>query len=266
MNEIIESPINTLAPRFLAWISISEHFSISLVCNSWRWSAAWSKRHQLAWRRRILDQYTKCVLENVADYPNDGTNFHPGVRRGSSVIAFAQGRLTLQSTVPTAGIITSGSFDFSGRVGASKQRACPCSTVSSCCTGGFVGYGHTRSAKMLFYPIHDSQGQLSETSFSLNSGRFRNILHAGDQLLLIHHDDFWRDTHPLGSCVHLETEKWVHFSLAPLRDLLKKILQDLARREGSTLTGSVADVQQQAVSATDNHFVFHLQVCVRGCV
>jgi hypothetical protein len=125
-------------------------------------------------------------------------------------------------------------------------------------TGGFVGFG--RSAKMHFYPIHDSQGQISQTSFGLNSVKFRNILNAGSQLLLIHHGSFWADDDPLASCVHFESEQWVHFSLKPLRDALRALIEELSRREGSSLTGMPArDVQQQAVSATDNHFVFHLQ-------
>lgn len=244
-----------ILPRCLEWLPLPALPSVTVVAPNWHVAAESAFSSLLRWRRPL--QCAEVCLPPLVG-PQTGARAVARIagRGGGHITFLDDGRVVVLLADPAAQSVRTLVASREAEKGAefkvseAPKREWNYRSVSGSMTGGLVGYA---DSAMAFFPAAPPGGQsISATTRAIGDG-YQNILHAGGQLFLLRSSSWWGNGSIPADIVDLHTGGWVRVDAAPLRDALRQLMPS-----GGRGGGFLDSPTRQAVSATQNHFVFHI--------
>lgn len=249
-------PENIL-PKCLEWLPLPALPSVVVVACNWRTAAELTFSALLRWRRPA---HCAEVSLPLLVSPESGVQVVARIagRGGGHITFLDDGRVVVlladpaTQSVRTIVASRAGKFGTEFEVSEMPRREWNYRSVSGSMTGGLVGYAESA---MAFFPAAPPGGQSPSATTRVIGDGYQNILHAGGQLFLLRSASWWGSGPVPADIVDLHAGGWVRVDVAPLRDALRRLMPS----GGRGLSGGFLDAPtRQAVSATRDHFVFHI--------
>lgn len=232
-----------LLQRCLLFSDLLQLPSCSAVSRQWQLEASAVFAPLLVWRNTGVS----CTSVLIPSWPSVKTC--GGIRRSCGSIAeLDDGAFSLMVAAPADRAVRTFRIDVSetdrqSEVLELEARRWPYRFVTGG-SGGMVAHG---AQAITFFPASTVGGVPSNTICTVDKRSWKNILCCGDQVFLLHESTWWKDEQLLADVVDMHRNTWVKIEVTPLRDQI------------SALFEAGEHIERQAVSATSDHFIFHLK-------